>query len=233
MLSENYRIQLDIFEGPMDLLLFLIQKHELDITNIPIRLITDQYLAYLEVMKTLNVDLAADFLLMAAILIQVKSRMLLPTYEEGLEEDPRLELTRPLLEYLQLKEAARVLEEKALVTNTSVPRGYSLPSNDEISFSQTLEIFDLVIAFQNVLKNLDLPDAVVFVADEISVQDRMTEIIALLEIETSVLFEDLFKGATSRMEVVVTFLAILEMAKIALIRIVQGLNAHQIRIFYQ
>ena len=232
-MSELYRIKLDIFEGPMDLLLFLIQKHELDITDIPIRLITDQYLSYLDMMRAMNVDLAADFLLMAATLVQIKSRMLLPTHEGDPEEDPRLELTRPLLEYLQLKEAATALEEKATETGFSSPRGSSFQPEGETEVFQTLEIFDLVKAFQNVLQNLDLPDTVVVIADEISIQDRMNEIIALLEEESSVLFEDLFKYSKTKMAMVITFLAILELAKIAIIRIVQSVETKRIRIFYQ
>ena len=232
-MSDTYRIKLDIFEGPMDLLLFLIQDQKLDITDIPIRLITDQYLSYLDMMRAMNIDLAADFLLMAATLVQIKSRMLLPIHDGDSQEDPRMEIIRPLMEYLQLKEAADTLGEKAQETGTSMPRGYSVKSDEEMTSFQTLEVFDLVKAFQNVLQNLDLPDTVVFVADEISIQDCMNEIIALLEEESSVLFEDLFKHSKSRMAVVITFLAILELAKIAIIRIVQSIDTQRIRIFYQ
>ena len=153
--NQDYKVKLDIFEGPMDLLVHLIKKAEVDIYDIPIALITDQFLAYVDWMKSMNIDFAGDFILMAATLTQIKSRMLLPVHDgdEAEEEDHRLELTRPLLEYLQMKSVADQLIERNLLGDKTFIRN---PSRDDFLTSPDDEfikigLFELIDAFQKIL----------------------------------------------------------------------------------
>ena len=157
-MEKPYQIRLEeIFEGPMDLLIHLIRKNDLDIYDIPIALITDQYLQYLELMKSMNIDYAGDFLLMASTLTQIKSRMLLPTHDgDEEEEDPLQEITRPLLEYLQMKSAADQLIGRNLLGEKTFVRK---PSRDEFSTSEDDEfikigLFELIDAFQKILERI-------------------------------------------------------------------------------
>jgi len=237
MLEKLYQVQLeDVFEGPMDLLVHLIKKNELDIYDIPIALITEQYLQYVEWMKAMNVDFAGDFIVMASTLTQIKSRMLLPVHEgeEEQEEDPRLELTRPLLEYLQMKSVADQLVERNLLGDKTFVRN---PSHDEFLKSPDDEfikigLFELIDAFQKILDRIPDEHRVEMTTDEISVKDKISQIVDILEAKGSITFRELFSDNPDRREVIITFLAILEMVKLTLIRIVQNLNTGIIRIFY-
>lgn len=236
MFEDDYKVKLDIFEGPMDLLVYLIHKAKVDIYDIPIALITDQFLAYLDWMKSMNIDFAGDFLLMAATLTQIKSRMLLPTHEEDEEdEDPRMEIVRPLSEYLQIKYAAEELMDRSLLGEDTFSR--SAGKEDDIPADQSEEmikvgLFELIDAFQAILNNISAEHKIDFKADRISVKDRMNEIIHLLEQKGSVVFEELFTGNYTKTNVIVTFLAILEMAKMNLIQIAQHLQSGILRLFY-
>ena len=231
-----YRVQLDeIFEGPMDLLVHLVRKNELDIYDIPIALITEQYLQYLEWMQAMNIDFAGDFLLMASTLTQLKSRMLLPVHEgEDEEEDVLQEITRPLVEYLQMKSAADQLVERNLLgENTFIrkpDRGEFLTGADDEYVK--IGLFELIDAFQKILERIPDDHRVDMRADEISVKDRITQIIDILETKKSITFIELFSDDPDKNEIIVTFLAILEMVKLMLVRIVQHLQTGVIRIFY-
>ena len=235
MPEEPYKVHLEnIFEGPMDLLVHLIKKNELDIYDIPIALITDQYLQYLEWMKMMNIDFAGEFIVMAATLAQIKSRMLLPVHPEDDQEDPRLEITRPLMEYMQMKTAAEQLTERQLLGENIFVRGSQ--REDILAASQDeyvkIGLFELIDAFQKILESIPSDDRMEFSADKISVKDKISQIADILEAKGSATFEELFSEHPDKSEMIVTFLAILEMVKLALIRIVQHVQSGAIRLFY-
>lgn len=232
-----YEVRLDnIFEGPMDLLFYLIKKNEVDIYDIPIAMITDQYLEYLELMKFLNIDFAGDFLVMAATLAQIKSKMLLPVHDEEEElEDPRLEIARPLLEYLEMKSAADQLARRNILGEHTFIRH---PIEQDIRWDEDNELikvglFELIDAFQKILANLSPDHRVDLTTDRVSVKERINQLIDLLEEKNSVTFDDLFEGAVKKSDLIVTFLAILEMVKLSLVQVVQHNLSGVIRIFYQ
>lgn len=235
--AAPYRVKLsDIFEGPMDLLVHLIKKNEINIYDIPIALVTEQYLLYLGWMDALNLDYAAEFVVMASTLTQIKSRMLLPVHpeEEGEEEDPRQAIVRPLLEYLKLKSAAEQLAERPLLgedtfTRPAQPAALAVADDEEVI---KIGLFELIDAFQKILAGLPDEARIEFTADTISVKERISQIADQLEAKGSLTFFELFSEQPGRSEIVVTFLAILEMVKLALIRLVQHVNSGIIRIFY-
>jgi segregation and condensation protein A len=237
--DEPYRVKLsDIFEGPMDLLVHLIKKNEINIYDIPIALITEQYLQYLEWLKAMSVEYAAEFVVMASTLAQIKSRMLLPVHaeEEGEEEDPRQAIVRPLVEYLRLKSAAEQLAQRPLLGEDTFTRPLisgalaSTVGDDEVI---KIGLFELIDAFQRILAGLPEEARLEFTTDTISVKERISQIADLLEARGSFTFFELFSERPTRSEIVVTFLAILEMVKLALIRLAQHVNSGIIRIFYQ
>lgn len=235
--DDRYRVRLqDVFEGPMDLLVHLIKKTEVDIYDIPISRITAQYLEYIEWMKQMNIDMAGDFVLMASTLTHIKSRMLLPAQAgEDEEEDPRLEITRPLLEYLRIKSAAQQLAERNLLgetTFTRKPETDSLEADDE---GETIRIglFELIDAFQHILDKVSQDHRVDLARDRVSVQERIVQLTEMLETNDSLTFDELFADGRQRTDIIVTFLALLEMAKLNLIRIAQHVPTGIIRIFYQ
>lgn len=219
------RVQLDIFEGPLDLLLHLIKKNEVSISDIPIAAITEQYLATLDLMETLNLDIAGEFLVMAATLIHIKSRMLLPAGDdEGEEEegtDPREELVRRLLEYRRFKEAAEELEKREVLTRDVFVRQAVVAEEVEPSAFREVSLFELVGALQRLLDRLPKDDAHEITLDKITVREKMTLLLDVLRAEGKVSFDSLFGAAKTRMEVIVTFLAMLELAKVRAIRIFQ------------
>lgn len=235
MLSDAYRVKLeDVFEGPMDLLVHLIKKNEIDIYDIPVALITRQYLEYLEWMQQMNIDYAGDFLVMASTLTHIKSRMLLPVHDDDDGEDPRQELIKPLMEYLQIKSAADRLAERTLLgENTFARRG--TPFEAEFPPEERLiqvGLFELIDAFQKILENMPTEHRIEFTPDRVSVKERITEIVETLETKGSVTFGELFAENASKSEVIVTFLAILEMVKLSLVRVAQHVQTGIIRLFY-
>lgn len=234
---ESYKVQLEgVFEGPMDLLVHLIRKDEMDIYDIPVALITDQYLAYLELMKAMNVDLAGDFLVMAATLTQLKSKMLLPIHEGASEEeDPRSALTRPLLEYMQMKSAAELLAERNLLGHDTFTRKPDTEEYLAVGEEEMIKVglFELIDAFQRIIANVSPEEKMEFTADSISVKDRITEVVDILETRGSVTFTELFETASAKSDIIVTFLAILEMVKLCLIKVAQHVQTGIIRLFYQ
>lgn len=236
MSEDNYKVNLDnIFEGPMDLLIYLIKKNEVDIYDIPIALITDQYLSYLELMKSMNIDLAGDFIVMAATLTQIKSKMLLPAHEDNVsEEDPRSEIIEPLMQYLHMKSAAEhlaardILGENTFVRSTD-KEDYPISDDEEII---NVGLFELIDAFQKILKNISADVGLQFTANRISVKDRIAELVEIFEKQESITFNELFSSNAGKGDIILTFLAILEMVKFRLVRIVQHVQTGIIRLFY-
>ncbi|HEY5599331.1 MAG TPA: segregation/condensation protein A [Candidatus Manganitrophaceae bacterium] len=219
-------VKVGSFEGPLELLLHLIKKNEINIYDIPIALITRQYIDTLDLMKSLNLSIAGEFLVMAATLIHIKSKMLLPAPEldeEKEEEDPRQELVRRLLEYQKFKEAAGRLEERESLWRDIFRRDPSPPElpPEEVPLVD-LDLYHLLDALKNVLARL--PDKEVFqiTVDELSVKDRMQFVLDRLERSESVLFDQLFEGVATRHAVVVTFLALLEVIRLGLVCVLQS-----------
>ena len=236
MQADDYKVTLkNVFEGPMDLLIHLIKKNEVDIYDIPVALITEQYLAYLEWMQLLNIDNVGDFLLMASTLAHIKSRMLLPAAaDEEDEDDPRHEIVKPLLEYLQMKSAAEQLSERHLLGEETFIRGRDRQEFLEIQQEEYIQVslFELIDAFQKILEKIPSEQRMEFTADKISVKERITQITDIIETKGSITFIELFSENPDKGEVIVTFLAILEMVKLALIRIVQHTQTGIMRLFY-
>lgn len=218
----------------MDLLIHLIKKNEVDIYDIPVALITDQYLEYLKWIQSMNLDLAGDFLLMASTLAHIKSRMLLPLHgEHDEEEDPRMELTRPLLEYMRIKSVAEVLAGRNILgehifTRTAGKPDF-IPESGE-TFVQ-IGLFELVEAFKSLLDKASAAHQVNFADDLISVKDRIAEISEILEKRGSITFMELFDPDSDRSMIVITFLAMLEMVKSGMVRVVQNTQTGFIRLF--
>ncbi len=225
----TYKVKLNIFEGPLDLLLFLIKKEKIDIYDIPITKITAQYLEYLELMKLLDLEIAGEFLVMAATLIHIKSKMLLPPDEENLleeeEMDPREELVRKLLEYKKFKEAASQLYEmyqdhKTMFLRRGVGEKEKIVTEDGESYFEA-SLFDLITAFRKVLKEVPKEVFHKVVKNKHTVSDKVHYIYHVLAENREVLFTDLFKGSVNKDEVIVTFLAVLELMKMREVLIFQ------------
>ena len=217
---------MEIFEGPLDLLLHLIKKNEVSITDIPIATITEQYLATLELMQTLNLDLAGEFLVMAATLVHIKSRMLLPAGVDGEDEedegvDPREELVRRLLEYQRYKDAAAELEQREVLTRDVFVRASAPIEEAGPREFREVSVFELLGALKRVIDRLPKDAIHEVTLDKVTVREKMTLLLDKLHNQGRILFEALFDEVRSRMEVVVTFLAMLELVKVRAIRISQ------------
>lgn len=218
----NYKLRLDIFEGPLDLLLYLIKKNDIDINDIPISQITEQYMQYIDMMKMLDLDIVGDFLVMAATLMQIKSRMLLPPdpNEQPEEEiDPRDELARRLLEYKKFKEIAEALKEKELLRQdffARTPDEEKLrrlrEESKEIYYEASL--FDLISALSEALKKA--PEEVIheIVTEEFTVEQKVHDVLHHLLEHPTVKLQDLFRKARHKLEIIVTFLAVLELIRL-------------------
>ncbi len=222
--GENlYQVKIPVFEGPLDLLLHLIKENKIDIYDIPIALITRQYLEYLEFMKELNLDIASEFLVMAATLIYIKSRMLLPKDDSGevIDEDPRLELVERLLEYQAIKEAAFELKEREEEWSGVLRRTEPVfEEESEELYLFDINIFDLLTAFKKLIEKLP-PEVIEISPETLTVKDRISYILELLEQRDSVRFEDLFEGMRTKEALIVTFLALLELLRLGLLRAYQ------------
>jgi len=233
--GENYSVNLEIFQGPLDLLHYLIQKDEIDIYDIPIARITEQYMHYLEMMKVLNLELAGEYILMAATLIRIKARMLLPRDENADDEpDPREELVAALLEYRKFKEAGEILREKRLLEErVYVPSGLN-PGNgnkEKIIYTNTTTLFDLLTAFKEALERIDEDRLYEIRPEEMSVEDRIDRILEILAGRDSATLKELFEDIPVKMIVIVTFLAILELVKARRIAIRQSLPFSELRVY--
>lgn len=232
MFSDIYKVQLEnVFEGPMDLLIYLIRKNEVNIYDIPISLITNRYLEYIEWLKAMNVDIAGDFLVMAATLIHIKSRMLLPVHEDSDEEDPRQEIARPLLEYLRMKSAALQLNERELLGEHTFIRSPASGAGNLQDREIRVDLFELIQAFQRIIDNLSPDIAIDVVAEKLSIKDRMIELIWLLKDRGSLIFQELILSLDGKIEIIITFLAILEMVKRNAASIIQHTDTGNITLY--
>ncbi len=220
---DALEVILDAFEGPLDLLLYLIKRHNLDILDIPIAEVTRQYMEYVEVMKVFRLELAAEYLLMAAMLAEIKSRMLLPRQEteEGIEEDPRAELVRRLQEYERFKLAAENLNLVPRTGREIFVMAAESPSMDHVKPVPDVTLQEMLSALKEALKRTDLKQSHQIVKEGLSIRERMTQILQRITAAEFTPFGALFLSEESRMGVVVTFIAILELTKQSMIEIVQ------------
>ena len=234
----NYRCNLDIFEGPLDLLLHLVKEQKMDIYDIRITEITRQYLSYLDLLSELNLEMVGEYLVMAAELAKIKSKTLLPipeSEEDALTaagEDPRAELMRRLLEYQRYKEAAFELRQKEYDQQQLFTRaGEVVLESSEEELLIEANVFDLLTAFQKVLKEKSFKKVYEIKVTTLSVSDRINDILETLNLSESVTFDSLFTTLNTKQEVIVTFLAILELMRMQLIRSQQARQFDVIRIY--
>jgi len=231
--SPDYRVRLELFEGPLDLLLHLIRTQEIDIYDIPIARITEQYLEYLRIMQELDIGVAGEFVLMAATLIQIKSQMLLPQVvsddpESGIE-DPRLELVERLLEHERFKKAAGMLYDRQVIEDSVWTRGeneFEVEEKEAVSVS----LFDLVKAFHRILERHKDQIVLQIEHEDVSLEDKVAELRALLAKRREILFSSFFQRPISRLHLVVTFFALLELARLQEVRLRQDGVFEDIRI---
>ena len=227
---EDYKVKLEVFEGPLDLLLYLIKRDEVDIYDISIERITKQYLSYLDAFQVLNIELAGEFIVMAANLLYIKSRTLLPVEQQMAEEDaedddPRWELIRQLIEYKKFKEAASLMRDQEAMQENLFAR---VPVTPDLAPSENLlvdevGIFDLIHAFQKILKRLEKKpeDLREIFAENFTVSDKIDHVLRLTSSGVPIRFEELFADAAGRTEIVVTFLAMLELIRLKQLRVRQ------------
>ena len=234
---QNYPVRLDNFEGPLDLLLHLIKKHELDIYDIPIAIITKQYLDYVNLMQELDLDIAGEFLVMAATLIHIKSRMLLPRpdpRQEDPDEDPREALVRRLLEHQKFKAAAELLHEKETLRSAQWTRPDERVADvtgEQEEPEIEVDLFSLMAAFRQVLGRAKQRPTVPLPAEQIPIETRIEQLLARLSETEACGFEDLFADVQSKSGMIVTFLALLEMIRLKLVRVFQGGAFGDIRVY--
>ncbi len=227
-METDYKVKLEVFEGPLDLLLYLIKRDEIDIYDISIERITRQYLEYLQAFKELKIDVAGEFVVMAANLIYLKSRSLLPLdqqppEEDAEEDDPRWDLIRQLIEYKKFKEAASQLHDRALEQERIFTRdgGSSAVTDGPLPLHE-VGIFQLIHAFQEVIKRVEArEDLLEIFGERFSVSDKIEKILERVANGTPVRFSELFGQIVSRVEIVVTFLALLELIRLNQVRALQ------------
>ncbi len=229
-MESDYKVKLEIFEGPLDLLLYLIKRDEIDIYDISLERITKQYLEYLQAFKELNIEVAGEFVVMAANLIYLKSRSLLPADQQPPEEDvdeddPRWDLIRQLIEYKKFKEAAQELQERALQQERMFVRSVTAPAllADTPLRLGEVGIFQLINAFQTVLKRVEArEDLQEIFGENFTVSDKIETILRRMAGGARLKFGELFSGTVSRVEIVVTFLALLELIRLKQVRALQS-----------
>jgi len=231
-IEPKYHVRLPVFDGPMELLLHLIRKNEVEIYDIPIAEITKQYLEILEIMEELNLDTAGEFIVMAATLIHIKSKMLLPPpHEDGTEdeasEDPRAELVARLLEYERYKEAAQQLHQQEEIRSATFARAEAVMPPADNGHEEPpeglveVDLFELITAFREVLERVRKRTDMIFERETISIEEMIERLKTRLAPGAQRTFVDLFEEAHDRATVIVTFLALLEMVRLKLIRIFQ------------
>ena len=233
--QNNYRVNLEAFEGPLDLLLYLIKKNDLDIYDIPIAFILEEYLRYLDTIKEMDIDLAGEFLLMSAELAYIKSKMLLPgeTMDDAEAEeeiDPRADLVKRLLEYQRYKEASEDLLKRSMLGRDVFvsPKKIEQPEDDDKPLEAN--VYELISAFSQILQKMPKGKMHEVTVDRISVNARIFQIIEFIKKDVTISLEELLCESSSRYDVVVTFLAILEMARLKIIKVYQGGVQDTIRI---
>ncbi len=234
----KYKLKLDIFEGPLDLLLYLIKKNDIDIKDIPIVEVTEQYMQYIEMMKILDLDIVGDFLVMAATLMQIKSRMLLPPNPEDEDEDepdPKDELIRRLYEYKRFKELAEALQKKEKERSYLFARGVDEKRLAQIKEEATeiyfdANLFDLISALTSALNRQ--PEEIIheIVKDEVTVEEKIHKILHCMIEKESITLTELFEDTKNKMDIIATFLAILELIRLKEIRAVQKKPFEEIKI---
>jgi segregation and condensation protein A len=220
-----YRVNLGIFEGPLDLLLHLVKKNEVDLSDLPVAKITDQYLGYLELMQQLDLDVAGEYLVMAATLLHLKSRLLLPVDENAEDEDgedPRAELARQLLEYQRFKEAAEMLARRDLLERDVFARA-AMPDDTEVEGEMFYDVSlgDLLDALQDVLKRA-APEVVhQVILEHVSLRERLVAILDTLRERRAMLFTEIFLPGSTRLQILTTFLALLELVRTRMVHVSQ------------
>ena len=234
---DAYHVRLDAFEGPLDLLIHLIRKNEVNIYDIPIVLVTEQYLEYVRLLEELDLDVAGEFLVMAATLIHIKSRTLLPRpdpAQEEPEEDPRQELVRRLLEHQRFKAAAELLHEREIQRGAQwgrpdgrVAEIVGEPPEPEVE----VDLFSLMAAFRQVLERAKHRPRVLLPPEQISIETRIEQLLARLSDTEACGFDELFADADTRAGMIVTFLALLEMIRLKRVRVFQQGNFGPIRVY--
>lgn len=231
--SNDYLVNLDKFQGPMDLLLYLINKNEVDIYDIPIAEITRQYLEYVELMESLNLEMAGEYILMAATLIRLKTRMLLPRDPEELEEDdPRHELMLALIEYRKYKEAGDVLRDKAIIEEGKyVPPSPIGDIKVKVDLSPGTTFFDLLTAFRDVMAQNEEEVMHEVAREQVSLEDRVAYVQNILSRQEFATFSELFSDMPRKIVAIVTFIALLEMARLRRISIMQSSLFEDIRVY--
>ena len=240
LLADDYKVDLEVFEGPLDLLLYLIRREEVDIYDIPIEKITRQYIGYLDIMRMLDLNIAGEFVVMAATLMMIKSRMLLPVESRVAEDehdeewvDPRLDLVRQLIEYKKFKDAAGRLLEREVLRSEAFVYGGEAPAfeKDAADVGQALGdigLFDLLSAFQDVLSRTEIEPLGHLDAIRWSVPDKMDAIVEMMRLRQHVYFSSLFNPGSPRGEVIATFLALLELLRLRQIVLQQNDVFHEI-----
>lgn len=236
--QDEYKVKLEVFEGPLDLLLYLIKKDEVDIYNIPIETITTQYMEYLSLMRMLDLNIAGEFIVMAATLMMIKSRMLLPVEErpemEAEEEDPRWDLVRQLVEYKKFKDAAMRLQEKEMFQENIFALGSEgaiLEPEDPGMVLGDVSLFDLISAFNEVLKRAKPEELGEIYADKWTVADKIDAILSVIGMKKEIPFSMLFGENAGRHEIICTFLALLELIRLRQINITQKEHFGEIIIY--
>ncbi len=228
--NQDYRINVEVFEGPLDLLMHLIKKNDLDIYDIPIAFVLEEYMKYLDTIKDLDIDLAGEFLLMAAELAHIKSRLLLPEEPAGEEEegDPRADLVKRLLEYQQFKQASEELTKRTMLGREVfvplAPERVEAPSDGPIEGN----VYDLVEAFSRILKRVPAEAYHEVAVDRISINDRIYQIVGLIKKGATVTISELLPERLTRFDVVITFIALLEMCRLRMIKLYQSETFGQI-----
>lgn len=235
--GESYSVKLEQFEGPLDLLIHLIKRNEVNIYDIPISLITSQYLGYLALMKELDLDVAGEFVVMAATLIHIKSRMLLPRpdpTQEDPEEDPREVLVRRLIEHQRFRQAAELLHEREELRESQWmrPDGRVAPIAGEAPEPEIeVDLFSLIAAFKTVMDRAKQRPRVMLPTEQIPIEARIDQLLSRLSETEACGFEDLFEDVSDKGDMIVTFLAILEMIRMKVIRVFQAGTFGPIRIY--
>jgi segregation and condensation protein A len=229
--EATYRVALPVFEGPLDLLLHLVQKHELPISDLPVSFITEKYLEYISLMKELQIDIASEYLVMAATLANLKSKTLLPPDPkqdgddglDGEELDPREELIRRLLEYQKYKDAGEKLGSRDVEGRDVFVRPNTLPAPiAEDAPLEEFSVFKLIEAFQSIISNAKVKVQHEVTADRITITERIHELVEVMRFRPRMLFAEIFDGATTRFDYVITFLALLEMTRLRMTRVYQS-----------
>lgn len=234
---DAYTVRLEAFQGPLDLLIHLIKRNEVNIYDIPIALITAQYLEFVDLMEELDLDIAGEYLLMAATLIHIKSRMLLPRpdpSQEADEEDPRQMLVDRLLEYQKYKTAANLLHERETLRSAQWLRpdqGVAAIAGEEVEPELEVDLFSLMAAFKAVLDRQKERPTVPLPTAQISIEDRIDQLLGRLSETNACGFEDLFHDAETKPALIVTFLALLEMIRLRLVRVFQAGMFGAIRVY--